>query len=83
MRRETDNFIIESDTKIDYFEEIVNYILDNEERVLNFFHLNKLPKKYSIQILSYDKFKDIELKYLKENSRKIFEEAKKYALEIR
>lgn len=58
MKKELDNFIIESDIDLDYFDEIVNYIIENENRLLNFFKLDKLPHKVNILILSYAPFKD-------------------------
>ena len=57
MKKELDNFIIESDVKIDYFDEIVDYIKENEKRILGFFNLDKLPNKITILILSYEPFK--------------------------
>ena len=58
LKKEFDNFIVESDKKLDYFDEIVNHILENEKRILNFFKLKKLPKKVKIMILSYEPFKE-------------------------
>lgn len=58
MKIELDNFIIESDIFINYFDDIVNCIVENEKRILSFFKLEKLPKKVIILILSYDTFKD-------------------------
>lgn len=58
MKIELENFIIESDIEIDYFDEIVNHIYENEVRILNFFRLDKLPQKVKILILSYDNFKE-------------------------
>lgn len=45
MIKELDNFIIESDIKLDYFDEVVNHIIENEKRILDFFKLDKLPNK--------------------------------------
>ena len=36
MRVEIKNFIIESDTELDYFNDIVNTVIENEKRILNF-----------------------------------------------
>lgn len=58
MKKVLNNFIIESDTKIDYFDEVVNYIIKNEKRILDFFKLEKLPNKVNILILSYEPFKE-------------------------
>ena len=58
MTKELDNFIIESDLELNYFDEIVHYIKDNEKRILDFFELDKLPKKITILILSYEPFKE-------------------------
>lgn len=58
MIKELDNFIIESDIKLDYFDEVVNHIIQNEKRILDFFKLEKLPKKVKIMILSYEPFKE-------------------------
>lgn len=57
MKHELDNFIIESDTKINYFNEIVDYIKENEKIILDFFKLEKLPNKVTILILNYETFK--------------------------
>lgn len=45
MIKELDNFIIESDIKLDYFDKVVNHIIENEKRILDFFKLDKLPNK--------------------------------------
>ena len=37
MKKELENFIIESDIQLDYFEEVVKHIIENERRILNFF----------------------------------------------
>ena len=58
MRKELDNFIIESDIELDYFDEVVNHIIENERRILEFFKLEKLPNKVKIMILSYEPFKE-------------------------
>ena len=58
MRVELDNFIIESDIELDYFNDVVNHIIENEKRILNFFKLEKLPSKVKIYIISYEPFKD-------------------------
>jgi hypothetical protein len=58
MRKELDNFIIESDMKLDYFDEIINHIIENEKRILEFFELKELPEKVKIMILSYESFKE-------------------------
>lgn len=58
MRRELENFIVESDIELDYFDEVIDYIVENERRILDFFKLEKLPNKVRIMILSYEPFKD-------------------------
>lgn len=58
MKRELDNFIIESDIELDYFDEIVNHILNNEKRIFDFFKIKKLPHKVKILLLSYEPFKE-------------------------
>ena len=58
MKKELENFIIESDVTIDYFDEIVDYILENEKRILEFFKIPKMQNKIIILILSYKPFKD-------------------------
>ena len=58
MRRELDNFIIESDIELDYFDDIVRHIVENEKRIFDFFKLDKLPNKVRILILSYEPFKE-------------------------
>ena len=57
MRVEIDNFIIESDKQYDYFEDVVNYIVDNQQRVFEFFEIDRLPYKPTIRIWSYEPFK--------------------------
>lgn len=57
MKKELDNFTIESDLELDYFFEVVNYIKENENRILDFFDLDRLPNKVTILILSYEPFK--------------------------
>ena len=58
MKKELDNFTIESDLELDYFFEVVNYIKENENRILDFFDLDRLPNKVTILILSYEPFKN-------------------------
>jgi len=58
MKIELDNFIIESDIELDYFNDVVNHIIENEKRIFNFFKLEKLPNKVKIYIISYKPFKD-------------------------
>lgn len=58
MKKELDNFIIECDIELDYFDEIVDYIVENEKRILKFFKIDKLPHKVTILILSYEPFKE-------------------------
>lgn len=59
MKKELENFIIESDIQLEYFEEVVSHIIENERRILDFFKLEKLPNKIKISILSYEPFKEI------------------------
>lgn len=35
VKKELENFIIESDSQLDYFEEVVKHIAENEKRILN------------------------------------------------
>ena len=58
-KKELENFIIESDIQLDYFEEVVEHIAENEKRILDFFKLERLPNKIKILILSYKPFKEI------------------------
>ena len=37
MKKELENFIIESDIQLYYFEEVVKHIVENERRILKFF----------------------------------------------
>ena len=57
MKKELENFIVESEIELSYFDEVVDYIVVNEKRVLDFFKLEKLPHKVNILILSYESFK--------------------------
>lgn len=58
MKRELENFIIESDVQLNYFDDVVDYIANNERRILVFFKLGKLPNRVKILILSYEPFKE-------------------------
>lgn len=58
MKQELENFIIESDIRLNYFNDIINCIIDNEKRILDFFKLEKLPKKVNVLILNYEPFKN-------------------------
>ena len=62
MIKELDNFIIESSVEISYFDDIVRFILKNEKDALEFFGLRELPKKFNIKIMSYEEFKNEEIK---------------------
>lgn len=57
MKRELENFIIESDVQLNYFDDVVDYIANNERRILDF-KLGKLPNRVKILILSYEPFKE-------------------------
>lgn len=59
MNTETENFIIESDKKINYFDEIVENVKEFEKKLLGYFELKKLERKYTISIVKYDTFKDL------------------------
>lgn len=50
MKRELENFIIESDVQLNYFDDVVDYIANNERRILDFFKLGKLPNRVKILI---------------------------------
>ena len=58
IKKELDNFTIESDTNIDYLDDIVSCIIENEKRIFDFFRLDKLPTKSKILIISYEPFKE-------------------------
>ena len=58
MVKELKNFIIESDVNLDYFDEVVNHIINNEKRILDFFKIKKLSNKIKIMILSYNTFSE-------------------------
>lgn len=62
MHKELANVVIESNIKIDYFDEIINYIKSNEKEVLDFFGLTGLAEKYQVKILDYKSFKAFEIK---------------------
>ena len=53
------NFIIETQKKVPYFDQIVNYIESNEADILSFFHLSKLSNKYYIKIIDICEFKEL------------------------
>lgn len=57
MRQELDNFIIESDINLPYFEEIVNHILIHEKDLFEFFNINGFENKVTISLMSYEPFK--------------------------
>ena len=58
MIRELENFTIRSEEELDYFDETVDYIAENEKRILKFFKLDKLPQKVDIQIVNYEQLKE-------------------------
>lgn len=58
MKKELDNFIIESDIELDYFDTIIKHITNNEKRLFDFFNIDKLPNKVKIYIMSYKSFKE-------------------------
>ena len=62
MRKELDNFIIQSNCEIDYFDDIVNCIQNEEKEILNFFNLKKLTNKFCIVIMNYTEFEKEEIK---------------------
>ena len=62
MRKELDNFIIQSNCEIDYFDDIVNCIQNEEKDIFNFFNLKKLSNKFYIIILNYTEFEKEEIK---------------------
>lgn len=62
MKKELDNFTIESDTVLEYFDDIANFILKNEKYILNFFKLKRLPQKYNIRIMNYESFKSEQIR---------------------
>lgn len=58
IKEETNNFIIKSETNKEYFEDVLNFIQLNEEKILDFFGLEKLKNKYTIKIMKYEPFKE-------------------------
>ena len=62
MRKETKNFIIESDENYEYFDEVIDHILANEERLMNFFEISSLPQKITILIQNYENFSEFFIK---------------------
>lgn len=58
MEKELENFIVKSDEELDYFDDIIEHITENEKRILNFFKLEKLPQKVEIEIMRYEPFKE-------------------------
>lgn len=61
MKKELNNFIIESNVQIDYFDEIIDFILKNEKDILLFFKIRNVPNKIRIEILNYDSFKEAQM----------------------
>ena len=57
MRRELNNFIIESDTEVNYFDDIVDHIIINESSLFDFFNLKGFSSKVKISLMSYEPFK--------------------------
>ena len=45
MYQELDNFVITSEIKLDYFNDIVKYLNENAQTILDFFVLSNFPKK--------------------------------------
>lgn len=62
LNTKTENFIIESDKEINYFDEIVENVKEFEKKLLEYFELKKLESKYTISIVKYDAFKDLMIK---------------------
>lgn len=62
MKKELKNFTIESNSNLEYFDDIVNYILKTEKIVFNYFKIQKLFSKYKIIIMDYAPFKEYLLK---------------------
>lgn len=50
MIKETENFIIEYDSSIEYIDEIVEKLKNEMKRILNFFELSNLSKKKKVKI---------------------------------
>ncbi len=57
-KSETTNFIFKSEINLEYFEDVLNFIRNNEKRILNFFDLEKLKNRYTIRIMKYESFKE-------------------------
>ena len=58
MKKVLNNVILESENNISYFNDIVSYINDNDNRILNFFRLKKLSNKIIIRIVGFNEFKE-------------------------
>lgn len=61
-KRELDNFIIESFVDIDYYDEMVDYIVVNGKRIFDFFGLHNLQEKCTIKIMDYESFREYLIK---------------------
>ena len=62
VEKQTENFVIDSNIELDYFDEVVSYIILHEKEILDFFNLDRFPKKCHISLLDYDAFKQMEEK---------------------
>lgn len=68
-KKELDNFIIESFVDIDYYDELIDYIIANEKNIFDFFGLNNLQEKCTIKIMEYESFRE----YLKKCYGRVYD----------
>ena len=61
---ETNNLIFEDYTDMPYFKDIVSYVSNHEQEILDFFKLTKLPSKWKVKFIPFEEFKSYTIKRL-------------------
>ena len=59
---ETNNLIFEDYTNAPYFKEIVFYVDEHEQEILNFFKMTELPSKWKVKFIPFEEFKEYMIK---------------------
>ena len=60
---ETNNLIFEDYTNAPYFKDIVFYVDEHEQEILDFFKLSELPSKWKARFLPFEEFKNYIISY--------------------
>ncbi len=61
MEKRFDNYILKCNFDLYYFDDIVNYLKENESKILSFFGIDKLNNPCTIEIMNWEDFEKFQI----------------------